>query len=123
MSAPFPLYVDVVAGAEQAKAILPANLLDAFQELLEGTSSGDSVSFIVEDEADVERYVSAIVLSVHGARISVANDDGSDLHPIETLKRMPLSDMLRQQAEDLGLLSLTSSVLSRKGEPGNPWFI
>ncbi len=123
MSTPFPLYVEVVTGREQVKAVLPGNLFSVFKELLEGTPSGDSVSFIVESEADVERYVAAIVLGAHGAGVSVVDDEGNDLSPIETLKRMPLSDGLHQQMEALGLLPISPLVLSRKGGSGGPWFI
>jgi hypothetical protein len=123
MSAPFPLYVEVVTGKEQVQALLPGNFFSVFRELLEGTPSGDSVSFIVESEADVERYVAAIVLGAHGAGVSVVDDEGNDLPPIETLKRMPLSEGLHQQMEALGLLPLAPAVLSRKGGSEDPWFI
>ncbi len=123
MSVPFPLYVEVITGGEPLKDLLPGNLFPAFQELLDGTPSGAPVSFIVENEAALEGYAAAILLGAHGMEVSVVDDQGADIHPIEVLRKMPLSENLQKQLEELGLLPLTPSVLSQNGEAENPWFI
>lgn len=123
MNAPFPLYVEVKTGREPSKDILPDNLFSTFQGLLEGTPSGSPLTFVVESEADVERYIAAILLGARGVEVSVVNDDGDDVHPIEALRKMPIPEGFQMQLVEMGLIPLTSSVLSQKGESEDHWFV